>query len=66
MKLRFFMSHHRQNSVKDKVKGRKWIYLEWIYLERYTFHRQSVGHLRRREAPKYGVVSFYGLGNFTG
>ena len=29
-----------------------------IYLERNTFHRQSVGHLRRQEASKYGVVSF--------
>ena len=31
---------------------------------RNTFHRQSVGHLRRREALKYWVVSFCGLGNF--
>ena len=61
MKLRFFMSHHRRNSVRDKVMGKK-----WIYLERYTFHRQNVGHLRRQEAPKHGVVSFYGLHNFIG
>ena len=55
------MSHGRKNSVRDKVIGRK-----WIDLERNTLHRQSVGHLRRREAPKYGMVSFYGLGNFIG
>ena len=34
MKLRFFMSHHRKNSVRDKVVGKK-----WIYLERSTLHR---------------------------
>ena len=41
MKLRFLMSHQRKNSVRDKVIGKK-----WIYLERNTLHRQSVGHLR--------------------
>ena len=61
MKLRLLISHQRKNSVRDKVTGKK-----WIYLERNTLHRQSVGHLRRQEAPKYGVVSFYGLGNFIG
>ena len=55
------MSHGRKNSVRDKVMGKK-----WIYLERNTLHRQSVGRLRRREALKYGLVSFYGLGNFVG
>lgn len=34
MKLRFLMSHHRKNSVRDKVIGKK-----WIYLERNTLHR---------------------------
>ena len=61
MKLRFLMSCHGKNSVRDKVIGKK-----WIYLERDTLHRQNVGHLRRREALKYGVVSFYALGNFIG
>ena len=61
MKLRFLMSRFRKNSVRDKVIGKK-----WIYLERNTVRRQSVDHLRRQEALKYGVVSFYGLGNFTG
>ena len=42
IKLRFLMSHHRKNSVRDRVIGKK-----WIYLERNTLHRQSVGHLRR-------------------
>ena len=31
MKLRFFMSQHRENSVRDEVIGKK-----WVYLERYT------------------------------
>ena len=31
-----------KNSVRDKVIGKK-----WTYLERNTLHRQSVGHLRR-------------------
>ena len=44
MKLRFLMSPHRQNSVRDKVIGKK-----WIYLERNTVHRQSMSHVRRRK-----------------
>ena len=59
MTLRFLMSGHRTVSVRDKVIVKK-----WVYLERNTLHRQSVDHLRRREALKYGAVSFYGLGNF--
>ena len=43
MKLRFLMSYHRKNSVRDKVVGKKWIYSD---SERSTFHRQSVGHPR--------------------
>ena len=35
MKLRFLMSHYRKNSVRDKVIGKKWIYLD---LERSTLH----------------------------
>ena len=34
-KLRFLMSHYRKNSVRDKVIGKKWIYLD---LERSTLH----------------------------
>ena len=36
MKLMFLMSQRRKNSVRDKVIGKK-----WIYLERNTLHRQS-------------------------
>ena len=36
MKLRFLMSHHRKNSVRDKVMGKKWIYSD---SERSTLHR---------------------------
>ena len=42
MKLRLLMSQRRKNSERDKVIGKK-----WVYLERSTLHRQSVGHLRR-------------------
>ena len=31
---------------------------------RFTLYRLTVGHLRRQEALKYGVVNFYGLSNF--
>ena len=42
-----FIFHGRKNSVRDKVMGKK-----WIYLERNTLPRQSVGHLRRGERPR--------------
>ena len=60
LNLRFFMSHWRKNSVRDKVIGKK-----WTYLERNTLHRQSMGHLRW-EALKYRLLSFYRLHNFIG
>ena len=59
MKLRFLMSHLSKNSVGNKVIGKK-----WIYLERNILYKQSMGHIRRQEALKYGAVSFYGVGNF--
>ena len=43
MKFRFLMSHHRKNSVRDKVTGKKWIYSD---SERLTLHRQNVDHCR--------------------
>ena len=56
------MSHGRKNSVRDKVIGKK-----WIYLERNTLHRQCGPSQRVSLAvPKFGVVSYYGLGNFIG
>ena len=36
MKLGFLMSHHRKNSVRDKMIGKKWIYSD---TERSTLHR---------------------------
>ena len=54
------MSHHRKNSVRDKVIGKK-----WIYLERNTLHRQSVGHLGRGTRIQ-GLSVFIGVGNFIG
>ena len=62
MKLRFLMSHHWKNSVKNKMIGKK-----WINLERNTLHRQGVSHHRGLSvALKSGMVSFYGLDNFIG
>ena len=40
------MSQLRKNSVLDKAIGKK-----WIYLEKYTFHRQNVVSLKRQEWP---------------
>ena len=51
MKLRFLMSYHRKNSVRDKVIGKK-----WIYLERNTLHRQSVGHRRKKKQPETPIL----------
>ena len=44
-KLRFLMSHHRKSSLRDKVIGKK-----RIYLGRNRLHRWSEGDLRRIEA----------------
>ena len=46
MKLKFFMFHHRKNLVREKLIGKK-----WIYLERYTFNRQNAVYLKRWERP---------------
>ena len=43
------MSHHRKNSVRDRVIGKKWIYSD---LERSTLHRQYVGHHRGCVLPR--------------
>ena len=62
MKLKFLMSYSRKNSVRDKMIGKK-----WIYLERNTLCRQGVGHHRGLSvALKSDTVSFYGLDNFIG
>ena len=48
------MSHHRKNSVRDKVIGNKWIYLETpLFLE-------CGPSQKARAAFKCGVVSFMG------
>ena len=55
MKLGFLMSHCRKKSVRDKVIGKK-----WIYLERNTLHRKEQGPSRKATvAPGYGLASFY-------
>ena len=50
MRLRFLMSHHRKNSVRDKVIDK------WIYLDRNTLHRQSVGHHRGWMWPPWNLA----------
>ena len=59
MNLRFLLRWER-TWIQSDICIKK-----WIYLERNIFHRQTVGHLRRQETLKYGIVSFGGLGNFT-
>ena len=62
MKVKVLMSCCRKNSVRDKVIGKN-----WIYLERNTLDRQECEpSYRASVASKCGVVSFYGLGNFIG
>ena len=54
LKLRFFMSHGRKNSMREKVIDKK-----RICLERYTFHRQNAIHLRRQPGNR-GCLVFMG------
>ena len=61
MKFRFLMSHGRKNSMRAKVIGKKWIYLE---REEQIPHRGCESSQKARVASKY--ASFYGLGNFIG
>ena len=46
MKLRFLMSHHRKNSVREKVIGKKWIYLERNIVQRRQKEKR-VGEIAR-------------------
>ena len=57
MKLRLLVSHHRKNSVRDKVIGKK-----WFYLERNTSETECEPSLKVRAASGCKVVSFYGGG----
>ena len=61
MKLRFLMSHHRQNSVRDKVISKK-----WIYLERNTLHRVWAISEGEKRHKGMGLSVFIGVGNFIG
>ena len=61
MKLRFLIAQHTSYSVRDKVIGKK-----WIYLENNTLHGQIGPPQKVRVASKCGVFSFYGLGNIIG
>ena len=56
--LRFLMSHHRKNIVRDKVKGKKWIYSD---SQRSTLSRQCGPSQRAGAATKCGIVNFYRL-----
>ena len=79
MKLRFFMSHGRNNSARDKVVGKKWVYLErYTPIDRMQSTSKTENDLWRKHTPqaeyrpsqmrdpKFGVVSFYRLDNFIG
>jgi len=59
MNLRILMFHCRKNSVRDKVIGKK-----WIYLHRNTLHRQSMGHCRGwvRQSRNVAWLVFMGWG----
>ena len=61
MKLRFLMSHCRNNLVRDKGIGKKWVYSD---TERSTLHRQCEPLQRANVAVEGSVASFYRLGNF--
>ena len=55
------MSHHRKSSVRDRVTGTR-----WVYLQRNILHREITGHLRRRELSQgTGLSVFVGVGNFA-
>jgi len=55
------MSHRRKNLMRDKVIGKK-----CLSLERDTQQTECGPSQKAREALKYGVVGFYGLGSFMG
>ena len=55
------MSHHRENSARDKVIGKK-----WIYLEKPTPQSDCGPSQRMNIANECVMVGFYGLGNFIG
>ena len=57
MEFRFFMSHHRKNSVRDKVIGKK-----WIHLERNTPQTECAPSQKPRVAQGRGLST--GVGNF--
>ena len=58
IKPRFFMSHLRKYSVRDKVIGKKWIYSGRNTLYRWPSQRVIA------VTSKCGMVSFHGLSNF--
>ena len=56
MKLRFLMSHHIKNLVRDKMIGKKWIYSD---TKRSALHRQcGPSQMVNVAAVKCGIVSF--------
>ena len=55
------MSHHRKNSVRDQVIGKK-----WIYLERNTLQRDCGQSQKVRVAQGMGLSVCIGMVNFLG
>ena len=58
MKLRFLISHRRKHSVRDKVMGKK-----WIYLERNTLQTEYGPSQKMRKHQGMGLSVFIGVGN---
>ena len=61
MKLKFLTSHHRKNSVRNRVIAKK-----WICCERNTLHRVQAVAEGECGIRICGAVSFYSLDNFIG
>lgn len=53
-------------SIQERLQERDIVKRKRVYSGRDTLHRWNVGHLRRQEAPGYGVSVFIGVGDFTG
>ena len=59
---RFLMSCCRKHSLRDKVIGKKYVCLE----THFTVRVWAISEGEKNHALKYGMVNFYGPGNFIG
>ena len=56
------MSCRRKHSLRDKVMGKKYVCLE----THFTVRVWAISEGEKNHALKYGMVNFYGPGNFIG